>query len=356
MISEELARRSVKKIDDFDASTFSRVREEYINILCREEYGTPLPEPEKVWFEELPLDFAAKRFAAGKAPKQRVIAHTVVSGKEFSFPFWAIIPKADGKYPFIIHNDFEDLLPSKYTPAEEIIDGGFALFSLCYTDITSDDGDFTSGLAGIVTPDPAHRAPTDSGKIQMWAWANMRVMDYAMTKADKLDLSRSAVAGHSRLGKTALVTGMLDERIKYVIDNESGCSGSALAAGTAGEIIADITKNFPYWFCENYKKYSGVEPLPFDQHLLLATIAPRKVLVGSAADDYWADPPSQFLCCAAASKAWENLGLAGLVAPDRAPEIGDDFRDGNVCYHLRAHDHYFSRLDWNVYMEIMKKK
>lgn len=356
MISEELARRSVKKIDDFDASTFSRVREEYINILCREEYGTPLPAPEKVWFEELPLDFAAKRFAASKAPKQRVIAHTIISGKEFSFPFWAIIPKADGKYPFIIHNDFEDLLPSKYTPAEEIIDSGFALISLCYTDITSDDGDFTSGLAGIVTPDPAHRAPTDSGKIQMWAWANMRVMDYAMTKADKLDLSRSAVAGHSRLGKTALVTGMLDERIKYVIDNESGCSGSALAIGTAGEKITDITKNFPYWFCENYKKYAGVETLPFDQHMLIATIAPRCVLVGSAADDYWADPPSQFLCCAAASKAWENLGLTGLVAPDRAPEIGDDFRDGNVCYHLRAHDHYFSRLDWNVYMEIIKNK
>lgn len=355
MIKEELSHRISKDIGDFDASSWEKTKEEYKNLLFENEYGYPLPEPEKVWFEEQPLDFAAKRFIAGKAPKMRVIAHTVICGKEFSFPFWAIIPKADGKYPFIIHNDFDDVLPSKYTPAEEIIDGGFALFSLCYKDITSDDGDFTNGLAGIVTPDPAHRAPTDAGKIQMWAWANMRVMDYAATREDKLDLSRSGVAGHSRLGKTALVTGMLDTRIKYVIDNNSGCSGSALTVGKVGEHIADITKNFPFWFCENYKKFAGEEKLSFDQHLLIASIAPRHVLVGAAAEDKWADPEAQFLGCAAASKAWENLGVAGLIAPDRLPDSGDDFRNGNICYQLRAGDHYFSRFDWNVYMEIMKK-
>lgn len=355
MIREELARRKIPEIEVFLREEWPSVRQKYIDILCCEEYGSPLPAPEEEWFEELPLSFSDKRFCAGDAPKQRVIAHTKICGREFSFPFWAIIPKEDGKYPFIIHSDFEDLLPSKYTPAEEVINSGFALFSLCYKDVTSDDGDFTNGLAGIVTPNPEHRAPTDPGKIQMWAWANMRVMDYAVTKADKLDLDRSGVAGHSRLGKTALVTGMLDERIKYVIDNESGCGGSALAIGTKGEKIADITRNFPFWFSTKYREYAGKEELPFDQHFLLATISPRHVLVGSAADDYWADPPSQFLACAAASKAWENLGLEGLVAPDRAPEIGDDFRGGRVCYHLRRGDHCFSRRDWNVYMEIMKK-
>lgn len=355
MIREELMRRGVRKIEDFSPDKWEEVRAEYVDILCREEYGMPVPAPDEEWFEELPLSFSDKRFCASDAPKQRVIAHARVCGREFSFPFWAIIPKAEGKYPFIIHCDFEDLLPSKYTPAEEIINNGFALFSLCHKDITSDDGDFTSGLAGIVSLDPERRAQTESGKIQMWAWANMRVMDYAATKADKLDLSRSAVAGHSRLGKTALVTGMLDTRIKYVIDNESGCGGSALARGTTGEKIADITKNYPYWFCENYKKYAGVDPL-FDQHFLLASIAPRYVLVGSADEDYWACPPSQFLCCAAASKAWENLGLTGFVAPDRLPEVGDDFKEGSVCYHLRAGDHFFSRFDWNVYMEIIKSE
>ena len=354
MIVNELKRRGVPAIEDYSPEEWENVRQKYVDILCREEYGIPVPAPDEVWFEELPLSFADKRFCAGDAPKQRVVAHTKICGREFSFPFWAIIPKAEGKYPFIIHNDFEDLLPSKYTPAEEIINNGFALFSLCYKDITSDDGDFRNGLAGIVTQCPDHRAPTDAGKIQMWAWANMRVMDYAATKTDKLDLSRAAVAGHSRLGKTALVTGMLDTRIKYVIDNESGCGGSALVRGTKGEKIADITKNFPYWFCENYKKYAGVEP-PFDQHFLLASIAPRYVLVGSADEDYWACPPSQFLCCAAASKAWENLGLDGLVAPDREIVIGDNFDGGHVCYHVRSGDHYFSRRDWNVYMEIMKK-
>ena len=82
---------------------------------------------------------------------------------------------------------------------------------------------------------------------------------------------------------------------------------------------------------------------------------PRKVYVASAAEDLWADPVSEFLSCAAASEVYEKLGLKGLVCPDRLPEAGEHFHEGNIGYHLRKGTHYLSREDWNLFMDYLDK-
>ena len=351
MINSLLKERVPQPIGDFTSESWEQVRKEYIDTLCREEYGMPLPEPTKLEFEMLSKH---QKFAAGTATVRTVIAHAEVCGKEFSFPFTALIPQKPGKYPFFVHIDFESGVPNKYYPAEEILNNGFAAFHFNFNDVSIDQNDMTDGLSGILFPD-GERSGDGSGKIVMWAWAAMRIMDYAQT-LDYLDLENAAVIGHSRLGKTALVTGMLDTRFKYVISNDSGCSGAAITREKQGEHIEFITKTFPYWFCKNYTNYIDESKLTFDQHMLLATIAPRTLIVGSAEEDQWADPDSEYLSCVAASKAWENLGLVGFVHPNRLPTAGAVFDEGNVCYQLRSDGHYLSRRDWNVYFDIIRKK
>lgn len=358
MLDEILSLRKVRPIEHFDTQSWETVREGYKKLLCENEYGMPLPEPEKLSFEELPVDYYGRTFCAGKAQQRKVIVHSTVCGKEFSFPFKTVIPNAPGRYPFFIHNNFSDMSPDKYMPTEEIVDGGFALISLCYTDVTSDSDDFTDGLAAIVLPGCSagnDRKPHDPGKIAMWAWAAMRVMDYCVTQ-EKLDCGNAAIIGHSRLGKTALFTALLDKRFRFVISSCAGCSGDAITAGKAGEHISDITKNFPFWFCRRYKDFVDESLLTFDQHMLMACVAPRVLMIGSSSEDIWADPDSQLLACRAASKAWENLGLSGFVSPDRLPLTGDNFSEGNVCYHLREGLHYLSRADWQIYMNAIKAK
>ena len=63
---------------------------------------------------------------------------------------------------------------------------------------------------------------------------------------------------------------------------------------------------------------------------------------------------SEYLCCKAASAAWEANGLTGFEAPDRLPEAWDTFADGNVGYHLRPGIHFLSRHDWIRYIRYIK--
>lgn len=317
-------------------------REEMLEILQREVYGYLPPKPENLTFEV--EENVQKKFCAGKATCSRVTVKGEVNGRAFSFPFYASIPADGQKHPFFVHVNFDAGVFCRCQPTEEIIDNGFAVLSFGYKDVTTDDGDFTNGLAGVLYPDGVRRNKTDAGKIAIWAWAAHRVMDYAQTRGDVLDLDCAVACGHSRLGKTALLTAATDTRFRFAYSNNSGCAGAAITRRKEGETVGAIYRKFPFWFCENYEKYmENEDAMPFDQHYLVASVAPRKVLVGSASEDLWADPLSEQLCCFAASAAFEK----GFVCPDRAAEVGEMFFEGDLGYHLRKGLHYFSREDWN---------
>jgi len=324
-------------------------REEIKEMLCTEEYGFFPPAPKNVKAEILSND---ARFCAGKAPLTKVLLTVEMEDSSFSFPIYCVIPAAGHPLPAFLYMNFSDAVPDRYLPSEEICDNGFAVISFFYQDVTTDDGDFSNGLAGEIYQGK-ERDATSPGKIALWAWAAMRVMDYMQT-LEGIDKKNIAVAGHSRLGKTALLTGAFDERFAFSISNDSGCSGAAITRGKRGETVKNICGTFPHWFCKNYQKYMGREhEMPFDQHFLLSLIAPRKLYVASAEQDIWADPDSEFLSCAAADGMFKLLGEAGIICPDRMPQTNDTFQEGTIGYHMRAGIHYASRYDWQRYMEFM---
>lgn len=333
-------------------SPMNMSKSEILDLLLTEEYGKLPPRAHTVSAEILSTD---KKFYWGKAELVTLNLKCTAEFGEFSFPVKYLRPTAAEKpVPCFIHINFRPDLPDRYQPCEEILDAGYTTLTFCYQDITSDDGDFTNGLAGVIYKD-GKRGPYDCGKISLWAWAALAVMDYAQTLPE-IDHSAISVVGHSRLGKTALLTGALDERFLCAFSNDSGCSGASLSRENTGETIKKITDQFPYWFTENYKKYSDNETaLPFDQHYLLAANLPHMVYVASASLDEWACPKNEFLSCVAASDYYKAAGKKGFIAPDRDIEIGDAFHEGDIGYHIRYGKHFISRTDWNRYIEFLNR-
>ena len=313
---------------------WTETRKAICDLLQKEEFGFLPQVPVTV---EAKVELEDERYDEGRALCRKVVLTIRWDEGSYSFPVWLAFPKEGAKATFL-HIAFPVNDPIHVMPYEEIVSQGMGVAVMYYTDITSDDHDFDNGLAGVWYKGRA-RGPEEPGKIALWAWAATKVMDY-LTTIPEIDASKVAVIGHSRLGKTALLTGLMDDRIALTISNDSGCGGAATNRGSTGENIAIITSTFPFWFDAHYKEYSGrPEEMPWDQHFLVAGIAPRRVYIASAMEDAWADPVAEQTSAQAARAVYEKLGLS----------------KDHVGSHMRPGVHALSRSDWQHFVAYIQK-
>ena len=233
---------------------------------------------------------------------------------------------------------------------EKIIESGYGLVTLNYNDVDPDKNDFSDGIHSLLYNSYQIKPEDDQwGSISAWAWGMSRVMDYLETET-LIDEKKVILFGHSRLGKTSLWAGALDQRFSIVISNNSGCGGAALSRRRFGEKVSDITTNWAHWFAKNFQKYSENESsLPIDQHMLIALIAPRPVYVASASKDSWADPRGEFISAKQASKVYKLYGMQGIELYDY-PKVNTPIHQ-SIGYHLRDGKHDVTIYDWTQYIK-----
>ena len=228
-------------------------------------------------------------------------------------------------------------------PVEAMMDMGHGISGFYATDAQEDDGSFAGGLAAVFGTGK-ERKETEWGVLAIWAFAAQCVLDYLQTLPE-IDSGKIGVTGHSRCGKAALWAGVTDTRFAWVMPNNSGCCGAALLRGKHGENMASINLMMPYWFAPGFGQYVGREQeLPFDQHTVLALVAPRLLHVASGSTDFWADPMGEHRSTVLASEVYRLYGNPAMA--EAFPEVNSPVTAGAVGYHLRQGPHLLTEYDW----------
>lgn len=234
---------------------------------------------------------------------------------------------------------------------KEYLKEGFGFATLCYTDITPDfQDDAKLGVRGLYK-DPG---ADGWGSISCWAWGVSNVMDY-FEKDPDIDATRIALTGCSRLGKTTIWTGAMEQRIKVVMPSCSGEGGAAISRRVYGETVAHLTEpsRFPYQFAANYGKWANnMTNMPMDAHMVVALIAPRPLLLQTGSTDTWSDPTGEWLSAIEASPVYALFGkdnVSGMEMPGPDQPIYH-----TLGYVMHDGGHGTVPADWKYYLEFMK--
>ena len=258
----------------------------------------------------------------------------------FSFCAAILFPSTHGPFPAIVNGDGcwwhvpDDV-------ARRVLDSGCALVLFNRTEMAEDLGygdvpDRSKRSGGLYDVYPGRTF----GALSAWAWGYHRCVDL-LHELPFINTGCIAVTGHSRGGKTALLAGATDSRITLVNDNASCAGGSAAFryVGDGGETL-NIISVFPSWFGSGLQPYLGREgDMPFDQHCLLATIAPRPLLLTYALDDRWSNPEGMVQSAWAAGEVYRFLGVSE-----------------DIAFHLREGAHAHALEDWDVLLDFINWK
>ena len=149
------------------------------------------------------------------------------------------------------------------------------------------------------------------------AWLTSRTLDYLLDeKFDyHIDTAAIGIAGHSRYGKQSIYAAAFDERIKAVIARSSGSPTGTSYRFSSWHTFMESVNDYPApWAKASLKDFLGREnELPIEGNALLATIAPRHLMIHTSYND-GGDPTfgveRNYLN---AKKAYHLLGVAGNI-------------------------------------------
>lgn len=232
-------------------------------------------------------------------------------------------------------------------PWPELARRGYAAATFYAGDIVPDDAE--SAPAALARLQPGVPADERGAALAAWAWSYSRVLE-TLEREPGVDPARTAVWGHSRNGKSALLAAAFDPRIDLVIAHQSGRGGAALSRSPRGESVAEITGSFPHWFAPRYASHASREgDMPVDQHQLIALIAPRPVLLGAARRDAWADPAGALAALRGAQPAYALNGSAGLTQSG----LSEPDLDADLATFMRPGRHGVQASDWAMFLAFL---
>ncbi|WP_075184917.1 alpha/beta hydrolase family protein [Teredinibacter haidensis] len=276
--------------------------------------------------------------------------------------------------PLILQHSFDPALMARFTKnfseqqlkefrggdptwQEQIIRKGWAYAELISTSVQADNGaGLRQGIIGLKNKGQA-RKRGDWGTIKAWSWAAGEALNYIETRKS-IDANKVAIAGHSRFGKTALVTMAYDQRFAAAFISSSGEGGAKLWRRNFGEQIGNIAGSGEYhWVAGNFIRYAGpltVTDLPVDAHHLIALCAPRPVFISSGTEgDQWVDPKGMYLAAELTRPLYQLLGKKPLSGTDY-PKVGKGLLEGDIAWRQHNGGHT-PGPNWKYFLQFLDR-
>lgn len=257
------------------------------------------------------------------------------------FDIAVFMPSGTGPFPTIVHPAFTptpgtspDADPESVAKSFAFLLGrGYAILTYDYRTTAADTPD--TRKAGFFRAYPEY----DWGAAGAWAWGMSRCVDYLETQA-WVDKTKIIAVGHSRVGKATLIAGAFDERFAVVAPAGAGCFGTSAyrfsgKTRSGKEGLEEYTARFPYQVGPRLAEFSGqVEKLPFDQHWLIALVAPRAFIAADASEDPYCSEQALLQSVGGAKPVFAFLGVPGRLS-----------------VHIRPGGHALAPEDWAAILD-----
>jgi len=157
----------------------------------------------------------------------------------------------------------------------------------------------------------------DFNRLTRRAYGASRAIDYLYTLPE-VDRGKIGITGHSRNGDQSFIAAAFDERITAVIPSSG--TGMELpwrysAKKYDVEDVALLPCGQPSWFQPRLRFFFGREhKLPIDQHMFMALIAPRGLMLSTAINEGAGNPWGSEQAFQSARKVYQFLGAEDRLA------------------------------------------
>lgn len=364
-------------LDVSSVEVWERQRDELLITLQREQYGT-VPTTEVAW--EIAVEVLDVDAVNGNA--QYELWTMQAPNSEFVLHIVGLFPKSDKAMPMVIasnfcphhirYPDYDIPLPEHFPGMCEseglmtgVVSNIFGEYIMTYPEADFVENEVILAnvfLAQGVADDPVHYIEglervadiTNSdvdGVLAAWAWTFAEVTR-VFEDDERVDSNRTAVYGHSRDGKAALLAAAFDENIDLVLSHQSGKGGTSPWHREVGESVEAVTGSYGFWFTPDFVQFVGRDTeISVDQHALIAAVAPRPVLVSTAWMDKWGDPAGARLSALNATPVYELYGASGITDGT----LNDFTPESELSYFIRPWTHGVRASDWEAFFTFMSE-
>lgn len=265
---------------------------------------------------------------------------------EFNIPkpsFYFSMCEGGSMNGFFVNSIFGEYIASY--PYQAFIERGIIMANVYLGELVADDPAQAQSDFEALTHMTGE--PVESS-VAAWAFAYQAV-NQALEADPRVRQEQTAIYGHSRDGKAALLAAALDNHIDLTIAHQSGKGGAALWQREVGESKTNILAEYSHWFAPRFAENNQIGTT-LDQHQLIAAVAPRPLLLSAAWLDNWGDPAGVLMAALAATPTYNNLGATGITTGVLSRAFDPTHA---LTFFIRPYTHGVRASDWEAFLRFI---